>query len=162
LLEAADFWEKKKFSQWSPKEVQKILRDSPWARPVQVHLQGPSVGGAGGRGRRGGGRSTDVSAESGGGFGSEGSGMPRGGGGMEGMSSPPTATVIVRWHSALPVKQAVARARFGDEAGTSPEAAQMLARDQDRYVIGVIGVPMQAVRTQVKPDASLLVKARRP
>ena len=30
------------------------------------------------------------------------------------MSGPPSVSVIVRWHSALPIKQAVARARFGD------------------------------------------------
>ena len=35
-LVGADFWEKKKFSEWSPKEVAKMLSDSPWAKGFSV------------------------------------------------------------------------------------------------------------------------------
>jgi hypothetical protein len=44
-LTAADFWQSKKFTEWSDKEVQKILRDSPWARPGEVRLEGMGGGG---------------------------------------------------------------------------------------------------------------------
>src|SRR5215813_10040090 len=34
----SDFWEEKPFSQWSDKEAQKILSDSPWGKTVHVAL----------------------------------------------------------------------------------------------------------------------------
>src|SRR4029077_3221174 len=58
---AADFWTTKPFTDWSDKEVQKILTDSPWAEKVAVSASAGDVlsapgggGGGGGRGGRGG------------------------------------------------------------------------------------------------------------
>ena len=58
LLWAGDFWEDKEFTQWSEKDVEKLMTNSPWAKQVTVAL---SMGGRGGRGGggmsgRGGGR----------------------------------------------------------------------------------------------------------
>ena len=46
---AAEFWDKKKFTQWSEKEIRKMLTDSPWTQDFEdtdVHidpLQSPSI-----------------------------------------------------------------------------------------------------------------------
>jgi hypothetical protein len=34
---ASDPWKSKPFQQWDEKDVRKILSDSPWSRPIQVH-----------------------------------------------------------------------------------------------------------------------------
>ena len=169
-LLAADFWKTKKFTEWTDKEVQKLLKDSPWARPVEVRLGGGGGGmsrGGGGRGARGGGGiPSAASGGGGGGMESEG-GMGGGGGrgGTSGIEAPPTQTVIVRWHTALPIKEAVARARYGDEVGTSPEAAQMLQRQETHYVVGIIGLPLVLAKmnpARLKSNARLKIKDRPP
>ncbi len=50
-LLAADFWQTKKFTEWSDKEVLKILADSPWAEKVSIPR--PPMGGGGGGGEQG-------------------------------------------------------------------------------------------------------------
>jgi hypothetical protein len=135
-LFAADFWEKKRFPDWSAKEIRKLLTDSPWARPVLVPLetlhgqqaspvphkqvkgacQQCSVGGA------------PVFLQS--------SDMPE-------LAGP--LTVTVRWHSALPLKQALAKLLFGDEVSTSAAAAELLSREDDSYVVGLSSLPRQVV-----------------
>ncbi len=165
-LLAADFWEKKQFTEWSEREVQKMLRDSPWARTVEVALPAPGGGGGGGRMGRGGGGIP--SAASGGGFG--GGGEEGGGGGMGRMgggegASRPTMSVVVRWHSALPIKQAVAKVRFGAEAATAPDATKMLGREETRHIIGVIGLPLAVLRgqpDQLKSSAVLKIRDQEP
>ncbi len=84
---------------------------------------------------------------------------------MGGIEAPPTQTVTVRWHTAAPIKQAVARARYGNEVGTSPEAAQMLNRQETHYVVGIIGLPMAVAKrnpAQLKSNALLKLKGRSP
>jgi hypothetical protein len=63
----------------------------------------------------------------------------------------PTTQLILRWHSALPLKQAIAVMRYGAEVGTSPDAKQMLARVESHYVLGISGLPPQMAR--MNPDA---------
>ena len=140
-LWAAGFWEKKKFSDWSDKEVEKILKDSPWAHTVDIPM-----GGGGGGGRGGGGGGDD--------FGGGGGG----GGGV------PTMSLVVRWQTALPMRQAMARERFGAEATTSAEAAKLLAADTDSYVIAFGPLPMPMLRDGpgLKSSAMLSVKGKEP
>lgn len=173
-LWAEDFWQKAKFSDWSDKDAQKMLRDSPWARQVEVRLGGGGMGGmGGGRGGRGGasGGGADISGApsagddfGGGGMGG-GGGRGRGGGGQS-MESAPGHVVVVRWHTALPIRQAVARMRFGKEAGTSPEAAKMLQPEEKRYVVGLADLPPQLLMrsnpAELKSKATLRVKGREP
>ncbi|MGE5569042.1 MAG: hypothetical protein ACM3S5_08405 [Rhodospirillales bacterium] len=138
-LYGADFWEKKKFTEWNEKEVRRMLTDSPWAHPYEIMSGGgfaPSGGGGGrGGGRRGGGAggfSAESSGEGGGG---------EGGGNMGGAAPPrPSAVLQFRMLSALPVKQAIARARFGNEV-TSPEAVKLLSRQETAYIVAITGVP---------------------
>jgi len=151
-LWAADFWQKKKYSEWTPKEVTQMLTDSPWATQVEVNIKG--VGGSGGAGD-GRGRPGIVSSER------------QGRGGeteSERRLSPPKPKVLVRFHTALPIKQAVARARFGDQVLVSPEAARMLSRVEDAYLVGITGPPklLAADPALLKGNAQLVFKGREP
>lgn len=47
LVWAGDFWEDKQFTEWTEKDVEKMMTNSPWAKQVNVAL---SIGGRGGRG----------------------------------------------------------------------------------------------------------------
>ena len=58
-----------------------------------------------------------------------------------GMGMPPQMRVTIRWHTALPVKQAVACLMYKDKVETSEEAARDLARPETTYVVGVAGMP---------------------
>ena len=40
----ADFWETKPFTDWSDKELQQLVSDSPWARTITVVLSAPGGG----------------------------------------------------------------------------------------------------------------------
>jgi len=84
-----------------------------------------------------------MAAGGGGGF---GRGGPQGGGGSEygpgaQGSAPPTVEVVARWQSAMPVRQAFARLKFGDEADKSVEARKVLDRQERPYEI-VLSGPM--------------------
>ncbi len=177
---AADFWEKKKYTEWSQKDIQKIMKDSPWARTVEVSMGPMGAGGGMGGGGRGGGRrggggggggGMDASGggiPGGGGGGAEGGpgggGAPGGGPGEGGGQSVPTLSVIVRWHSALPIRQALVRARFGDESAKSAEAAKILAADEKIYVVAIAGLPPTMLRgatpESLKPNSLLQIKDR--
>ena len=117
-LRAADPWAKPP-SQWTDKDIQRILTDSPWSRAVSITMSGgmPMGGGRGGRGGRG-------------------------GGGMGGAMAP-SITFYVRWQSAKPIKLATVRARMGAEADTSPQAREFVEREEPDYVIALIGPPME-------------------
>jgi len=159
-LWAADFWEKKKFTEWSEKEVRQMMTNSPWARRVDVPLGGPAVGfgrggdyGGGGGNSRGGGGGGFPGPDAGGGGpagGGEGAGggggggfggAGRGGGGAPEAGAVPTVPVLIRWQTALPIKQAVAKGRLGGEAATSQEAAALLGRQEEHYIIAISGLP---------------------
>lgn len=168
LLGAADFWETKKFTDWTDKEVERILKNSPWAQRVDLPMArgmmggGPGMGGPGGR-LPGGGGPGEEAGGAGGPGGGPGGGL--GGPGGVGYEPPPMIPLYLRWMSALPVKQAVARMRFGAEAATSPEATQMLGRDEPAYVMAVEGLPVRALGgplEQLKERAQLRVKGAEP
>lgn len=93
-----DFWATKPYTEWSDKEVEKILhKDSPWTHVLLLNAPtssvsiGSSGGGGGGSSRGGGG---------GGGGGGAGGG---GGGGSEG-----PAPIYISWY-ARPIREAVVR-----------------------------------------------------
>ncbi|MBZ5606628.1 MAG: hypothetical protein LAP38_00080 [Acidobacteriia bacterium] len=159
-LFGADFWQSKPFAEWSDKEINKMLTGSPWARSVSISLSAmtPPGGGRGGRGGRGGG--------GGGGFGGDdaaparpggddlagpGGGAPggniasRGDIGGGGGQAVPSLQLTVRWQSAMPMKQALVRRRFGAEAATSPDAKKFLD-DNAVYLIALAGLPAAMAR----------------
>ena len=125
-LAAADFWESKPFLEWSDKEVEKLLADSPWAALIAVPLpnRGPVPTADTGGGRGGGGR-----------------------GGAEGFGpGPQRARLTISWRSALPLKEAAARQQVGKGATLSPEQQAALDHDDGLYVVGIQGLPPQYTR----------------
>ena len=90
-----------------------------------------------------------------------GGGMMGGGGGGV-MGGPPFVTL--RWQSALPIKQAIARFRYKDEVKTSQEAADSLTREEEFHILGVIGLPGQQQNyiPQHTIDNSMLIFGKRP
>ncbi len=146
-LYAADFWQSKPFSEWSEKDTQRMVENSPWSKPVSVAIGGTDGPRAGrGRGNRGGNDGMGETA----GAGSTGGliedpmsnvgGRNRNAGGGDVTGPIATATFIVRWQSALPVKEALLKQKYGSEVGASPEAKKVLEADEKVYVIALAGV----------------------
>ena len=84
----------------------------------------------------------------------------------------PSMTLTIRWLSAAPVKEAFARARFGDAAETSPEAIKLLELEPDYYIVGISGFPAWMAQMdpqlrsflfeQMKKETILKIKGRDP
>jgi len=71
--------------------------------------------------------------------------------------------VVLRWQSALPVKQAMARYRFKDAIKTSKEAADSLSRQESVHILGVIGMPgrVQSYNVdEIMNNAELIIEDR--
>jgi hypothetical protein len=141
-LAAADFWEAKPFLEWSDKEAEKLIAESPWAALVSValppRLPQPSgdAGGAGGRG---------------------------GGGDERSFGQPPVRIrVTISWRSALPLRQAVVRTQVGQHGTLSPEGEKLLAQEEPLYVIALQGIPPQYTRTGEKTIESFLRRNGKP
>ncbi|HTS77075.1 MAG TPA: hypothetical protein VMG40_12770 [Bryobacteraceae bacterium] len=175
-LFATDFWQSKPFTEWNPKEVQKILQNSPWSKSFSVSGGNGGVTSAGERGRA---RSHDtepdpgqISATSNGPAGASDPGGlgryagSRGDPGTE-SSAVPMIDLVVRWQSSLPVRQAIVKEKYGSEAGTSEAAKKALDTPLDHYIIAVGGLPGSAVagdadalKQSVLPHTSLSVKGK--
>ena len=155
MLLAADSWRKKPYTAWDDKDIQKILNDSPWAREVNVIISG--------RGEEARSSSPVAGVGGGSGRGSEGMGG-RGNTGMGGAgSAAPTFSLVVRLVSALPVRQAMMRARYGDKVGSSPEAAKVLSTPDNYYVVALAGLRRPPGDVQaIKEKSALRVKGKEP
>jgi hypothetical protein len=153
-LFAADFWQSKPYTEWSDKEVQKILSNSPWSKEVIVSL-GSAGGGGSGKGSRkgggGGGGGGDAGFDGpamgsgGGNAGKGGTGISEVGGGTP-SGGTPTMNLVVSWRTALPLREAIAKQKYGAEAGTSPESKKLLDEPQKWYIIVVTGLPARMGR----------------
>jgi hypothetical protein len=155
-LWAADIWVKP-YTDWTDKDVQKIMSDSPWAKKVTVTFEGGGGGaGAGGGSAPGKGVATgpaggagaldpgDGGGGGGGGRGGRGGGGGGGGAGAGGGGGSPDADLVIRWLTAPTIQQALVKAQYGAEAGTSPEAKKRLETEQKFYVIWVTNLPNSA------------------
>jgi hypothetical protein len=156
-LMAADVWTSKPFPEWSDKDVQKLMTDSPWAKTALVTpVQLAPVGGndlpqATGLSTGGGGGAAGAASPGGGGKGGGGSvggGSPVGGGGGGGKKGGGrgavqelTQTYVIRFMSALPMKQGAQKMRLGKEATTSPEAKALIEREEKEYIVVVSIIP---------------------
>ncbi len=144
-LWAADFWQTKPYTEWNDKETQRMLNSSPWAREAEMPMGGGAPGGGapeGGRGRGG----------------------PAGDAPIPG---PSAVNVVVRWQTALPVKQALARVKFGKEVANSADAKTFLDQQETSYTIGVIGLPAmmmagppEQLKNMLKNRTTLSVKGK--
>jgi hypothetical protein len=172
---AADFWASKPYTEWSDKEVQKMANNSPWSHPFDIPMSGPTPTGGtaagnsgvdpgnappiseGGGGGRGGGR--------GGGGGGGGAAAPGGGDGGGGRS----VTLVARWQSAMPIKQAFVRMKFGAEAATSADAKKLLETEEPAYVLVLSGNlrpflrgKPEGLKQTIQDVTSLSVKGKSP
>jgi hypothetical protein len=138
-LIAADFWQKP-YTEWADKDLQKMMTNSPWAHTASVstgaQITTPESGHGGGSNSGGGGR-----------------GGPQGGGGsgadapIPGVREP---EVVARWQSAMPIRQAFVRLKYGAEAGKSDDAEKYLEKEQTTYEV-VLSGPLQPF-LRGKPD----------
>ncbi len=174
-LSAAEFWQSKPYTEWSDKEVQKLLSNSPWSKEVVVPLGGS--GGGSGKGSRkggGGGGNTEGSFDGpamgsgGGNAGTSGrTGVSEVGGGAP-SSGTPSMNLVVSWRTALPLRQAIAKQKFGAEAGTSAEAKRVVEEPQKYYVLVVTGLPARMgggsaeMKDALMKNSSLSVKGKEP
>lgn len=163
---AARNLERASFPDWSDEHVDKLLTDSPWARAVTLLFRfsaPPRQGFAqigeplglpkdwpGSASKPGAGRQT-----------------PR----IDDGNAPPVQTeiyLIMRWASALPVRQAMALHQFGRSGLQSAGAAELLRGNEAEYVFEVAGFPAGMIPQGVKrfeaelmDSATLLVKGRK-
>jgi hypothetical protein len=165
-LLAEDFWVKKPFTEWTPKEIAKLVSDSPWAKKAAVPL-----GGAGMRGGGGMPGMSDAGGEAGGGMSSGGRGGRGGrGGGVDTSDAPggaivQAAEIVIRWQTALPIREALIMDRYGAEKAASEDAKKALAQEPTTYVVALIGLPsrmVQAAAQGLKEGSSLVVKGKDP
>ena len=122
LLLGGDFWDDKEFTEWSLKDVTKMMTRSPWAKVVNLSLSNPRPpGGIGGRSRRGG-------------IGGRPRGLGRGG-------VIPSFKLMISWRSALPIKQAIVRDRMGTSMTLPSGAREFLDQQEEFYAVAVAGFP---------------------
>jgi hypothetical protein len=131
---AADAWKNTDFAQWSQDDAKKVLTKSPWAKEVSVSTGQPGgMPSGGGKSRRGGG-----------GGDSNGSGI----GGDEGRSGAPSVNLIVRWETAIPVKEALMKMNYGDRLPAKGEKGYTLDAPQENYILSVTGLRMGGGRNR--------------
>lgn len=141
---AAPFWERRKFPNWSDREVDLLLSDSPWAKPLRVSFvleqrRASQVFSA-----------SDVGLPAGVGFPGRVPGWPPGrlpqpgGAGRGGAQARAEAFLTLRWSSALPVRQALVllSSRGNPPEPSGSEAA--LEQDPPDYLLELFGLPAQA------------------
>jgi hypothetical protein len=131
LIAGSDPWKDKPYKEWDAKDVEKIMLDSPWARPVIVSATWKPTSGsaitavAGGSGSNPGGAS--------GGSISKSADDPAG--------ANREAVYYVRWASSLTLRQALARK--AELRGTPAEKAEQILQQQpETYIISVQGADM--------------------
>jgi hypothetical protein len=127
-LAASEFWKDEAPAQWTEEEVKLILTDSPWAREANPRIDRPALYGLRGP------------------LGEIGGGMGRGGGerGVRGeLPNGPETKLIIRWASALPIRQALRWGRDRVKPGQPPNAD---GTEADDYVIEVLGFAARYAR----------------
>jgi hypothetical protein len=157
---AEDFWKKKGYREWSDKELQKMLNDSPWAKKASSPVQ-PTNTGAPDASMSGGGRSRGGGGMRGGTAGAEGGEASSGrmGGGGRGLGA--GLTLRIQWASALPIKQAMVRMRLGAKETPSGELAQVLEREEPDYVVTVHNLPRRLASMEPARLKEALMKLAR-
>lgn len=158
-LWGADFWEEKDFTEWDEKEIIRIMTQSPWARRVELRMQGPgsSRGDYANRGpelhtNRDGNSSLRAPGSGAGVFQDRGIPVPRdmdsprGGTYRTGGPRPPALDgwvleLTVRWY-ALPLRNALDR---WDELRPDGEDRRRRGR-RPFYLLGISGLPPELFR----------------
>ena len=130
---AAD-WNSRKFPDWNERTVERLLTDSPWTRPTTIHLDWISRDD----------RLTDYKQIPGASHQwPDPGGSPVGGIGGKASSLPDRADILVRWASALPVRQATALYKQRDDKLQSVSVNQLVPPTPSDYVVELFGVPAE-------------------
>jgi hypothetical protein len=138
-----DFWVKKEYTQWTEDEVKKVMTNSPWAKDVTVSAP-PGTLGPGQRRPQN--SNIDVESGAAGGRGRGGRGARSGDEAEGGGAGDVLLSLNMSWRSALPLRKAIVKSRLGGSTEVPSEAQQMLAKEQDEYVVVVSGVPARIAR----------------
>lgn len=132
-LWAADAWVKKPYTEWSEKDIRKIMTDSPWALGVSVkwEFRGGTLPLRPTAPRDRPGIAETAAPNATAPVGAAPQPMPQlpAGGELPG--------VVIRWQSSLAVQQALVKMEYREKAGSSPEAQKRLEANSAYYVIAV-------------------------
>jgi hypothetical protein len=150
-LMGGDGWKKARFPDWSNDAVIDLVTDSPWAKPETVKLlwrkqeQRPfsplDVPGVN--------RSPTAQP------GMMQGGSPVGGIGASKPKMPGDAEILIRWASALPVRQAKALYRQRDEMLPTSKATELIGPRGGGYVLEIHGVPAEVAHQGPETVADL-------
>ncbi len=132
-LLAADFWVEKPFTEWSQKEANRLISDSPWAL-TQI-FEAPEYGVLGNT------RSGDAGPRT-----RNMGGTP---GGSRGVQGPPTRQYLLRFQSARPIRMAVARLQMLGGGWDEQQAQAYIEADQASNIILAISVPRRQDRSEL-------------
>jgi hypothetical protein len=148
-------WDKKPFPNWDRQQVLRILVDSPWAKSTREEFNFERAGPA---------RPVtwkDLGVPGDGGDGVMNTGSPVGGIGRPLSKEKIELDVNVRWSSALPIKQATALTKYGEDGLKNDEARMLLQPEESFYVLEISGVPAaMAFRGIADMQAKLFEDAR--
>jgi hypothetical protein len=147
---ASDAWKDKDYQSWDQKDVDKILKDSPWSKHIQFGGGGAEGMGSTWTGVGDAAHNDNVSGSGGGGGGrTTGTG---GTGAMAGAGSQMDFTIC--WYSSRTIREALARKRELGGGTTSEDAKKSLSTDLPTYQVlvqsrnlGNFGADTEAIKT---------------
>jgi hypothetical protein len=136
------FWENKPYTQWSEKDVDKLLKNSPWSKTVILNIGlGMRRGGLGGEAegsfpRTGAEGSSSDNPALEGGAGRSGAGRA---GGVGDFGDGPATSIVITWYS-RPVREAMARRiQLRNPETTSEQLGRILNHDSSTIDLLVLG-----------------------
>jgi hypothetical protein len=143
VIKAGGFWDKTPYTQWSKKQIQKVLSESPWAQKIRVSMT-RKKGARPGNSRYP--RKTGYGAQNISGSlprGEEVSSSSGGRGGSRGVGSRPSSetTLLIRWESSLPLKQARLMNSPMARDASPQNIKKYLNRKDSSYIISLEGLP---------------------
>ena len=149
-----DPWKSKPFQQWDEKDVRRILTDSPWAKPVQIHapwMMDNSTASLG----------TPTSANQSRPIGTLGGGAAAGPV-IDPKQQIPLAAFVVRWFSARTIRTAGLRGLVLSGQLKQDDAEKQAAQEPGAYQVLIAGPDMtpfdSADEKSLKSDAFLVTK----
>lgn len=155
-IKAGGFWDKTPYTQWDGKQLQKLLSDSPWAKKVRVAMTRKKGKRSSSPGRYQPGQQRGYSAQdvSGGLPRGEEVSSPSGGrGGGRGAGSRPSSGVslLIRWESSLPLKQARLMNSPMARDASPQNIEKYLNRKDSSYIVSLEGLP-PVILDRLDPD----------
>lgn len=154
-IKAGGFWDKIPYTQWDGKQLQKILNDSPWAKKVRVSRTRGGKGRGSGSNRYQPGKKSYSAQDISGGLprGQEVGSAPsgRGGGGGAGSRRGSGLTLLIRWESSLPLKQARLMTSPMIRDASSQTIEKYLNRKDSSYIVSLEGLP-SAIFDRLDPE----------